>query len=733
MTLPQLLPLLSAIFVLGLGLFILSRKLRSSLHVVFFFLAVSVSVWLLGTYKMFTSITDEQVIWWDRSIYIGVIFIPALFYHFSVLFTKQKSRYQKQSVVLAYVISLFFLIMSRTPYFVDGVFYYEWGVHTKAGPLHHVFLLYFTFFIAFLFYNVYRFYRQTNSGLARAQARYVLLAFACLVFIGTWGFAPAYGLSIYPFAYISGLFFTSILAYSIVKHRFMDIRLIIKKSTVFFSSLLVTMGISYFIYSILSWNFPKVDYWQVLALFLGLIILQPIRNFFTNIANRYFFADIYDYQEVLRDLSHHLTAIIDLAEVVDSIINTINESFKLEKSGLILCKHTKSGIDCEVMKATGFAAKQLERLAGNSFLIRYLSLSRTALLADEIPIVINSILDKTSVKNLQTIGKVMEEIGAKVCSPMLKEGKLIGLIILGRKLSKEGFSNEDLELIDTLSNQASVAIDNAQLYQQVKDFNIKLKQEVKEATTDLKRINRKLQYANANLQQLDKAKSEFLSIASHQLRTPLSGIKGYLSMLIEGDFGKIPRQVNNVIKELYQNTDRMTRLINTFLNISRIEANRLQINKTEFNMVDLVKDVFSDFKLEASKRHIKYSSILPKAKLMVSADSDKIKDVLINFIDNAMKYTPEGFVKVVVKSSAKQVRVEVQDSGIGVRKSDLDRLFGKFARGTGIAKINTGGSGLGLYIAKKIIEAHGGKVYIQSTGKDKGSVFGFSLPLANKQ
>jgi signal transduction histidine kinase len=732
MSLPQILPLLSAIFVLGLGFFILSKSIRSSLNIIFFFLTVAVSVWLLGTYKMFVSIVDLEAIYWDKFIYIGVAIVPALFYHFSTLFTKNKKQYK--TVWLAYILGIFFMIMIKTPYFVDGVFRYEWGVHTKAHIFHHFFLLYYAIFVGLLFYNLFRFFNSTKSGLARAQTRYVIFAFAVLVAGGIFGFLPAYGISVYPFAYLTSLLFVSILAYAIIRHRFMDTRLIIKRGTISFMSIASAMALSFFIYNLFSWNFPRIDNWEVLGLLVGLIILQLLRRFYSIIANRYFFADLYDYQEVLRDLSHHLTSIINLEDIVDSIINTVNDSFRLENSGLILCERDQLGsAKCEVMMAHGLTTKELDHIVENEFLLKYLALSRTPLLSDEIALITKSIIDDSTVANLIQVKDKMEKSKIAILAPLVKEDKLIGVIALGGKLSRESYSNEDIELIDILANQASVAIDNAQLYEQVKEFNSKLKKEVKDATVDLQKINQKLTYANDNLQQLDTAKSEFLSIASHQLRTPLSGIKGYLSMLLEGDFGRLPAPAKKIITELFENSDRMTRLINTFLNISRIEANRLVISKKQIDMVELVRTTVHVFAVVAKKKGLDLKCKLPKKKIMVSADPDKIKDVLINFIDNSIKYTKKGRVTVIVKATTKNVKISVKDTGMGVAKNDIDKLFEKFTRGTDITKVDTNGSGLGLYIAKKIIEVHNGEAFVSSPGKGKGSEFGFLLPLSNKK
>ena len=310
------------------------------------------------------------------------------------------------------------------------------------------------------------------------------------------------------------------------------------------------------------------------------------------------------------------------------------------------------------------------------------------------------------------IQKVLN-INSIVSIPVYSENKIIGAIdfFLKRQLSE--IKDIDLEVMKSLADQTGLVIGNIRLYEQIKEKNVALKQ------------------ANVHLKKLDEAKSEFLSIASHQLRTPLTGIKGYLSMILEGDYGKLDKKQEKIVRDVFNASDRMSRLINVFLNVSRIESGRLKLDYVDVNLEDLINQCIKDLKSTAQDKGLKLNFKYQKKYLpLVSADSDKMKDVILNLIDNAIKYTHKGKIDVrLLKDGENRALVQVEDTGIGLAKTEIVKLFNKFSRGDGISKINTGGSGLGLYIVKRIIEEHGGKVWVESKGSGKGSIFQFTLPI----
>ncbi len=235
---------------------------------------------------------------------------------------------------------------------------------------------------------------------------------------------------------------------------------------------------------------------------------------------------------------------------------------------------------------------------------------------------------------------------------------------------------------------------------------------------------------------IEAMKSEFVSIAAHQLRTPLSGIKWTIRMLVDGDLGKISKDQKEMLEKTYESNERMIHLVNDLLNVSRIEEGRY-VHKPE--MVDIskiIEPLAESYKMESERREIKLKlDIVKKKNLTVAADVEKITLVAQNLLENALKYTPKGgeitfSVKHKVKDN--KIEVSVKDSGVGIPKDQQARLFTKFFRAANVVRMEVEGSGLGLFICKNIVESHGGEIWFKSE-ENKGSTFYFTLPIVNEQ
>lgn len=310
------------------------------------------------------------------------------------------------------------------------------------------------------------------------------------------------------------------------------------------------------------------------------------------------------------------------------------------------------------------------------------------------------------------INSVSHNIKATLLYPLVTQHRVIGILILFLNRRFENLNEYEKESIKSITDIISEALDKALLYEK------------------LNTANNQLESANSHLKELDRAKSEFVSIASHQLRTPMTGIMGYLSMMTQGDFGKIAPEHMKILVELLAESQRMIRLINQFLNVSKIEAGKFTYTWKPTQLADIVNHVIKEVEKPAADKGLKLQVKMPKSAVpSIMADADKVEDVILNLLDNAIKYTAKGTVTAILESDKGQVHFSVKDSGIGIKPQDATELFNKFVRGTGIAQIHPDGSGLGLFIAKSIVDAHGGHIWVESQGEGKGSTFQFTLPL----
>ena len=231
---------------------------------------------------------------------------------------------------------------------------------------------------------------------------------------------------------------------------------------------------------------------------------------------------------------------------------------------------------------------------------------------------------------------------------------------------------------------------------------------------------------------VERLKTEFVSISAHQLRTPLSGIKWTLKMLLEEDLGKISEEQKEFLEKTYKSNERMIRLINDLLNVTRIEEGRFLYNIKSQNIMEIVQEIVASCKVMAKRKRIelgfkKINNKIPEVKI----DTEKMSIAVQNLVDNAIHYTePGGKVNVSIEYLKDQnnILISVADTGIGIPKNQQKRIFKRFFRGVSATKMETVGTGLGLFIAKNIVESHGGKIWFEST-ENKGTTFYFTIPV----
>ncbi len=243
-----------------------------------------------------------------------------------------------------------------------------------------------------------------------------------------------------------------------------------------------------------------------------------------------------------------------------------------------------------------------------------------------------------------------------------------------------------------------------------------------------------LQEANERLKILDKMKSEFVSIASHQLRSPLTSIRGYASMLAEGSYGKLPAKAQEIVQSIAESSKYMALSVEDYLNVSRIESGNMKYEMSDFNLKELTEKVADEMRPVALKKGlvIMFRSDC-SGSCAVHADVGKTRQVITNLIDNAMKYTQKGTITVEAHDDIKKkkIYIAIRDTGVGMSADTISDVFEKFVRAKNANSINVTGTGLGLYVAKKMVTAMGGHIWAESAGEGKGSVFTVEFSLVS--
>lgn len=301
--------------------------------------------------------------------------------------------------------------------------------------------------------------------------------------------------------------------------------------------------------------------------------------------------------------------------------------------------------------------------------------------------------------------------------PVFSRGKPIGTLIFSMVKEYKDVTEEEKDLLLGFTNLIGLAVENSILF------------------TSLKETGAKLQEANQKLYQLDQLKDEFVSVASHELRTPMTAIRSYVWMALHRSDMPLSQRLERYLYRTLVSTERLINLVNDMLNVSRIESGKIEINPKPFNIVSLVLEVVEEVKAKADEKRLQII-VLEHALPSVLADADKVHQVLLNLIGNCLKFNyPGGTITVDFFTDGKMVEVSIKDTGMGIAKEDLGRLFHKFSRldNSYTAISTSGGTGLGLYISKSLVELMHGRIWAQSEGVDRGATFSFSLPIANQQ
>ena len=294
-----------------------------------------------------------------------------------------------------------------------------------------------------------------------------------------------------------------------------------------------------------------------------------------------------------------------------------------------------------------------------------------------------------------------------------ESAKAVGILIFSVSKEADKITSYEKEIMKGFADAVGIAIQNSRLY------------------SILAETKKKLEQANIRLKELDKLKDDFVSVASHELRTPMTAIKSYLWVAMNKRNAELSEDMKRYLSRAYISVERLINLVNDMLNISRIESGRIALKLSEVDLNDLTKEVVEEVSVKAQERGIRVIGLnkqIPK----VLCDQDKIHEVFLNLIGNSLKFTKTGgTITVDFYEKYPYVYTSVRDTGVGIEPENLSKLFAKFGRleNSYVAVAESGGTGLGLFITKSIVNLHKGQVTAESEGLDKGSTFTFSLPI----
>lgn len=497
--------------------------------------------------------------------------------------------------------------------------------------------------------------------------------------------------------------------YSIIRHRLFDLRLILVRSLAYFLLVGVLVigyiSITLVLSGILIENYQTSSE-QMLVPIISITILVftigPLGRFLNRATRNLFYKDSYESQQFLGELNNVVISNAETATLLRNVSQVIDQYLKSYFST--------------------FDLRGRRLLVGSSVSARFnatkLAALRNALQKNDQDLVVLDELTSDHEELRVALDNLNVALAVRLKTP---HNEKLGFLLMGQKRNGGSYTTQDLEVISIAMGELVIAIQNAFRFEEINRFNTTLQEKVEEAT-------RQLRHSNQRLRLLDQTKDDFISMASHQLRTPLTSVKGYISMVLDGDAGKLSPLQHKLLNQSFISSQRMVYLISDLLNVSRLRTGKFVIEATETNLADVIESEIEQLRETARGKSLTLSYEKPEHFPRLMLDENKLRQVIMNFIDNALYYTPSGgHVTVHLVDRPQSIEFTVVDNGIGVPRHERHHLFGKFYRASNAKRIRPDGTGLGLFMAKKVVIAQGGAVIFKSQ-EDKGSTFGFTFP-----
>jgi signal transduction histidine kinase len=682
---------LTSLTTAGLGCFVLIRNHRLTLYRIFAIYSFTISYWSASlALHAFTENRSLALIT-GKYLHLGAALIPVLFVHFvTEFFASRKTRQTRYFLGALYGVAAVLVYLCITGVLVSDV-EAKYGIPFLmiANPGYVYLVAYFVFCAVWGLARLFRGYLEAE-GLRKNQIKYLLFGSLLGYAGGLDNFLYLYDITIFPlFPYGSYAIpvYVSSTAYAIAQYRLLDISVVVKKSLIY-GLLLLLLLVPCYVIVILGQQvaFGGINYifsFSILLLFLFVGFLFPKLRFRTEDAlERVLFKKGIDYRETLLHSSQDMVSIVDIKALSEKLVQTIGKSLRIEKVSLLLINETKGSYNLEASVGLDFEHPERILLSRDGPLIKLLRQRNEPMVKEELEWV------PVGPETPQTI-ETMDKLGAEISLPIISKDKLIGILNLGHKEDKSLYSDEDLELLSTLANQAAIAIENARLYENLKQSQV-------------------------TLRRADRLSSLGLLTAglAHEIRNPLVAIRTFTQLLPER---YEDAEFRNGFQGLaLKEVDRICGLINDLLSFARPS----KPNVAPENINDVVENIVRILEAQAKEKGIGIVCELAKGLPKAWIDREQMKQVFMNLILNAIQAMEgEGSITISTREVNHRgtapvgqfVQIEVRDTGVGISEENLDHIFDPF-----FTSGKEEGSGLGLAVTHQIVQEHGGFLTVES-------------------
>jgi len=689
-----IIPLAAALGNAILGAFVLNRD-RRPLHSSFAVLTGTLVLWNLDIFGLFFFENLTTVSLWAQAFRVGPILAPTAVIAFLFLFSERSKGWRRWGVWLSLGFSSALLVANAFDLLVVRLQKLEWGYYPVGTKLYNLLSINAILALAYSSAVLVSELRSTDAPRKRVQARLWLFAAAVALPLALTNLLPVYGIHFYPLGNLANLVFVAIVAYGVVRHRLMDIDVVVTKGMAYaaVSFVLIAPAFATTIW-LQKLTFDRVDSdfsAAVLGMLLAVGVLFPtLRLIAESRLERSLFPEKHEYRRALTDFTRSIVRILDRDQLIKELATTLAETLQLDTIAVALRDDGKHVFS---IRHAGSTPVTIAEFSETHQLITSLMRRQSIVLRDELE-------ESPDPIERTVVADTCRQNGWEVCIPLAGGGRLIGLIALGRKRNLDAFYSQDLDLLGTLAAEASVALENARLYD-----------ELKKSQDIIRRADRL------------SALGTLAAGIAHEVRNPLVSIQTFFQLA--PDRLHDPEFFTTFLGMTANEVKRIADLITELLSFAR-SPNR---SVGPVNLNESVERVATLLEPEARKHRLKMERKLAQPAPIVLADADQLKQVVINLLLNAIQATqPGGIVAVTTRSiqwgPTPAGEFEVKDTGAGMAQEQIDHIFDPFFT------TKDKGTGLGLAIVHQIVMEHGGSISVESK-EAYGTTFSVRLPLVD--
>jgi len=719
-------PLLTLCCFFGLAVLTVLRGGRTKVNTLFLLLCILGSILYLDIVLIFNVEDAKTALLISRIDHFFIIYLLPLYIHFFHEYLGISGR--KRLLRLAYGYVFILMCFTPTSLYLESMQKHSFGYFAKGGILYPFFGLGGLCVNIYVLIILWQAIQKEKYSVKKNRLKYLFVGFGIMGLMNGLNALPILGHSVYPpgnFSFIPLIIF----AVGLFKHDLLDMGILIKKSLIY-SLLTALLTCVYSLIIIMAnkmfkdFDFSDSIYFPILFFLLIVLVFGPLKTKIQAFIDHIFFKGKYDYQKIIKDVSRMIVSVLNFDEIGKKLIATVIDKMLVDNCALFICNPTGSGFITYSNHVGNRYSIESTHIAKESPLVKFMD-------KQDKPILRKNLVIHTKDPDIQKVLTDMEKLSAEIALPLIFNKRLNGFIILGEKLSGDLFTSEDLDLLETLSSQTSLAIENASSYKLIDDLNKNLENKVKEKTRDLKEALAEKERTQDQLIQSESlaAIGQLVAGVAHELNNPLASVTSLIQSTLE-DLERWDMKIQpgeDIIDDLrFANKDlaRAKSIVKSLLDLSR--QTHTYSEPVNFNLVikDALRVLYNQYKYHDLVIVENYYQDLP----YIQGNFANLGQVAINIIKNAFQsLSGKGgkiFLTTRFENNTGQVVFECLDTGPGIPESIQQDIFKPFFTTKEVGK----GTGLGLYICHEIIQRHGGTLSLEKAD-GMGARFVVRLPV----